>query len=63
MNTWKVLETNFMRQWGEKICHIYYLTEFGSLNNKDIETLVEFNKRFNKIYNKIHVDIKPSQDL
>jgi hypothetical protein len=57
----KVLETTFMRQWGEKRDHLYYLTKFGSLKKKVAETVVDFNKRFNKIYNKIPVDIKPSQ--
>jgi hypothetical protein len=61
INTWKVLETTFMRQWGEKRDHLYYLTKFGSLKKKATESVVEFNKRFNKLYNKILVDIKPSQ--
>jgi hypothetical protein len=61
INTWKILESTFMRQWGEKRDHLYYITEFGSLKKKSTEYLVEFNKIFNKLYNKILVDIKPSQ--
>jgi hypothetical protein len=61
INSWTILETTFMRQWGEKNDHLYYLTEFGSLNKKVGESVVEFNKRFNKLYNKIPHDIKPSQ--
>jgi hypothetical protein len=34
INSWEVLETVFMRQWGEKMDHLYYLTEFGSLKKK-----------------------------
>jgi hypothetical protein len=50
-----------MRKWGEKKDHLYYLTEFGSLEKKASENVVEFNKRFTKLYNIILHDIKPSQ--
>jgi hypothetical protein len=61
IGTWKALESTFMRQWGEKRDHLYYLTEFGSLKKKENETIVEFNRIFNKLYNNIPIDIKPSQ--
>jgi hypothetical protein len=40
---------------------LYYLTKFGSLKKKNLETIMEFIRRFNKLYNKIPVEVKPSQ--
>jgi hypothetical protein len=31
LNSWYVLETALLRQWGEKKDHLYYLTKFGAL--------------------------------
>jgi hypothetical protein len=47
------LETSFLRQWGEKKDHLYYLTEFGALRKKTSETVLEFIQIFNKLYHKI----------
>jgi hypothetical protein len=55
------LETSFLRQWGEKKDHLYYLTEFGALRKKTSETVSEFIQRFNKLYRKIPAEVKPSQ--
>jgi hypothetical protein len=40
---------------------MYYMTEFGSLNRKEGESISNFSKRFNKMYNKIPAEIKPSE--
>jgi hypothetical protein len=61
LDSWDALEIAFLRQWGEKKDHLYYLTEFGSLKKKVNESVSDFIKRFNKIYNKIPADVKPSQ--
>jgi hypothetical protein len=55
------LENAFLRQWGEKKDHLYYLTEFGALRKKTFESVLEFTQRFNKLYNKIPAEVKPSQ--
>jgi hypothetical protein len=55
------LESAFLRQWGERKDHLYYLTEFGALRKKNSETVLEFTQRFNKLYNKIPAEVKPSQ--
>jgi hypothetical protein len=55
------LESAFVRQWGERKDHLYYLTEFGDLRKKNSETVLEFTQRFNKLYNKILAKVKPSQ--
>jgi len=52
---------NFLRKWGEKKDHLYFLTKFGALRNKASETIFEFIQRFNKLYNKIQVKVNPSQ--
>jgi hypothetical protein len=55
------LENDFIRQWGERKDHLYYLTEFGALRKKKFESVLEFTQRFNKLYNKIPAEVKPSQ--
>jgi hypothetical protein len=55
------LENDFIRQWGERKDHLYYLTEFGALRKKNSESVLEFTQRFNKLYNKIPTEVKPSQ--
>jgi hypothetical protein len=57
------LEDDFLRQWGKRKDHLYYLTEFGSLRKKNSKTVMEFIQRFNKLYNKIPVEVKPSQPV
>jgi hypothetical protein len=61
INSWDALESSFLRQWGEKKDHLYFLTEFGNLKKKQNESVSDFIKRFNKLYNKIPADVKPSQ--
>jgi hypothetical protein len=57
------LENDFIRQWGERKYHLYYLTKFGALRNKNSESVLEFTQRFNKLYSKILVEVKPSQPV
>jgi hypothetical protein len=59
--SYDALEDAFLRQWGERKDHLYYLTEFGSLKINKSKTIMEFIQRFNKLYNKIPVEVKPSQ--
>jgi len=59
--SYDALEDAFLRQWGERKDHLYYLIEFGSLRKKNSETVMEFIQRFNKLYNKIPAKVKPSQ--
>jgi hypothetical protein len=40
------LEISFLRQWGEKKYHLYYLTEFEALRNKTYESILEFIQIF-----------------
>jgi len=61
IRTYDELENVFLRQWGERKDHLYYLTEFGALRKKNSKTVREFTQRFNKLYNKILVEVKPSQ--
>jgi hypothetical protein len=61
ITTYDELETDFLRQWGEKKDHLYYLTEFGALRKKPSETVSEFIQIFNKLYSKIPIEVKPSQ--
>jgi hypothetical protein len=53
----------FLRQWGERKDHLYYLTEFGYLRKKTSETILEFTQIFNKLYNNILAEVKPSQPI
>jgi hypothetical protein len=61
LTSYDELEREFIRQWGERKDHLYYLTEFGALKKKNSETVLEFAQRFNKLYNKIPAEVKPSQ--
>jgi hypothetical protein len=61
--SYDALEDSFLRQWGERKDHLYYLTELGSLKKTNSETVMEFIQRFNKLYNKIPVKVKPSQPV
>jgi hypothetical protein len=61
LRSYEELESAFIRQWGERRDHLYYLTEFRALRKKNSESVLEFTQRFNKLYNKILVEVKPSQ--
>jgi hypothetical protein len=59
--SYDALEDSFLRKWGERKDHLYYLTEFGYLKKKSSETIMEFIQIFNKLYNTIPFKVKPSQ--
>ena len=59
--SYDALEDAFLRQWGERKDHLYYLTEFVSIKKRNLEKVMEFIQRFNKLYNKIPTEVKPSQ--
>jgi hypothetical protein len=59
--SYDALEDSFLRQWGKRKDHLYYLSEFISLKKKTLETVIEFIQRLNKLYNKIPIEVKPSQ--
>jgi hypothetical protein len=44
IDSWDALESIFLRQWGEKNDHLYYLIEFGSLKKKHNESVSDFIK-------------------
>ena len=49
LGSYQALENAFIRQWGERKDHLYYLTEFGALKKKGSESVLEFIQRFNKL--------------
>lgn len=55
----EALDEVFLKQWGNRKDYLYYIIEFGSLNRKEGESLIDFTKRFNKIYQKILAEVKP----
>jgi hypothetical protein len=59
--SYDALEDVFLRQWGERKDHLYYLIEFVSLKKKTSKTVMEFIQRFNKLYNNISFKVKTSQ--
>jgi hypothetical protein len=59
--SYDALEITFLRQWGERKDHLYYLREFGALRKTNSESVLEFIQIFNKIYHKIPTEVKPSQ--
>jgi hypothetical protein len=63
LRSYEELESAFIRQWGERKDHLYYLTEFRALKKKNSESVLEFTQRFNKLYNKIPAEVKPSQPV
>jgi hypothetical protein len=61
MPSYNDLETSFIRQWGEKKDHLYYLTKFRALRNKTSKSVLDFIQRFNNLYHTILIEVKPSQ--
>jgi len=50
IDTWDALEFSFLRKWGEKKDHLYYLTDFVSLKKKHNKSVPYFIKIFKNIY-------------
>jgi hypothetical protein len=57
----ETLDEAFLRHWGDLKDFLYYITEFGSLQRKEGESISNFSKRFNKMHNKIPDEIKPTK--
>ena len=53
ITNWEEMENVFIKKWGEKKDHGYYLTEFNALRKRHNEDVSKFIKRFNKLYTSI----------
>ena len=56
----EALDGIFLKHWGERRDHLYYITEFSNLNRENGESISNFTKRFNNMYKKIPIKIKPT---
>ena len=54
------LDDIFLKHWGERRDHLYYITEFSNLKRENGEFVSNFNKRFKNMYIKIPTKIKPT---
>ena len=59
----EALDDIFLKHWGERRDHLYYITEFSNLKRENGESVSNFTKRFNNIYNNIPTEIKPTDTL
>ena len=50
----------FLKHWGERRDHLYYITEFSNLRRENGESVSNFTKRFNKMFSKIPAEINPT---
>ena len=55
----EALDDVFLKHWGERRDHLYYIIEFNNLKRENGESVSNFTKRFNNMYNKIPTEIKP----
>ena len=55
----EALDDIFLKHWGERRDHLYYITEFRKLKRENGESISNFTKRFNKMFSKIPAEIKP----
>ena len=56
----EALDDIFLKHWGERRDHLYYIIEFSNLKRENGESVSNFTKRFNNMYNKIPTEIKPT---
>ena len=56
----EALDAVFLKHWGERGDHLYYITEFSNLRRENGESVSNFTKRFNNMYSKIPTEIKPT---
>ena len=56
----EALDDIFLKHWGERRDHLYYITEFSNLRRENGESVSNFTKRFNKMFSKILIEIKPT---
>ena len=54
----EALDDVFLKHWGERRDHLYYITKFSNLKRENGESVSNFTKRFN-MYSKIPTEIKP----
>ena len=55
----EALDDNFLKHWGERRDHLYYIKEFSNLKRENGGSVSNFTKRFN-MYSKIPIEIKPT---
>ena len=56
----EALDETFLKHWGGRRDHLYYITEFSNLKRENGESISNFTKRFNNMYSKIPTEIKPT---
>ena len=56
----EALDYVFLKHWGERRDHLYYITEFNNLKRENGESVSNFTKTFNDMYSKIPIEIKPT---
>ena len=56
----EALDDIFLKRWGERRDHLYYITEFSNLKRENGEYVSNFTKRFNNMYSKIPTEINPT---
>ena len=56
----EALDDVFLKHWGERRDHLYYIKEFNNLKRENGESASNFTKRFNDMYSKIPTEIKPT---
>ena len=57
----EALDDVFLKHWGERRDHLYYITEFNNLKRENGESVSNFTKRFNNMYSKIPTEINPTR--
>ena len=50
----------FLKHWGERRDHLYYITKFRNLKRENGESVSNFTKIFNKMFSKIPAEINPT---
>ena len=56
----EALDDIFLKHWGERRDHLYYIIEFSNLKRENGDFVSNFTKRFNNMYSKIPTEIKPT---
>ena len=52
------LDDIFLKHWGERRDHLYYITKFRNLKRENGQSTSNFTKIFNKMFSKIPAEIK-----
>ena len=56
----EALDDIFLKHWGERRDHLYYITEFSNMKRENGESVSNSTKIFNKMFSKIPTEIKPT---